>query len=85
MRENTIAGIHISMASLSQDLDGTKARLNSTDERFNKIEKTQELHTTTAAATAASQSMRFDKLDAVLSKLVTAILGPTTEPSQILH
>ena len=63
LRENTISGINISMASLSQDLDGTKARLNSTDERFNKIEKTQELHTTTAAATAASQSMRFDAIE----------------------
>jgi TolA-binding protein len=85
LRENTITDINNSMVTLSQDLDDTKARLNSIDARFDKLEKTQELHSTAAAATAASQSMRFDKLDAILSKLVTAILGPTTEPSQILH
>ena len=55
LRENTIAGINNSITSLSQDLDDTKARLNSIDARFDKLEKTQELHTTTAAATAASQ------------------------------
>ena len=82
MRENTIAGINNSMATLSQDLDDTTARLNTFDARFEKLEKTQEPHTKAAAATAALQSMRFDKLDVVLSKLVTDILGPTTEPSQ---
>jgi TolA-binding protein len=85
LRENTITDINNSMVTLSQDLDDTKARLNSIDARFDKLEKTQELHSTAAAATAASQSMRFDKLDAVLSKLVTAILGPSTVPPQILH
>ena len=60
----------------------TKARLNTFDARFDKLEKTQELHSKAAAATAASQSTRFDKIDLVLNKLVTAILGPT---SQILH
>ena len=85
LRENTIADINNSMVTLSQDLDDTKARLNSIDARFDKLEKTQELHSTAAAATAASQSMRFDKLDAVLSKLVTAILGPSTVTPQILH
>ena len=82
MRENTIAGINNSMATLSQDLDDTTARLNTFDVRFEKLEKTQEPYTKAAAATAALQSMRFDKLDVVLSKLVTDILGPTTEPSQ---
>ena len=83
IRSTTIAGLKSSINSLAQDLEESKSKIASFDKRFDSLVKAHSSKSEAAAATAASHAARFDQLDAVLSKLAGAILGPPALPPPI--